>query len=75
MLGGLHPEAAPFWFAQGQGLGYGEAFVITLRRCIDAVVQNKVNQSPNFAEALHINRIIDGAYRSAKGEGWVEIRA
>ena len=40
MLGGIHPEADPFWYAQGQGLGYGEAFAITARRMIEAVAKN-----------------------------------
>jgi predicted dehydrogenase len=73
MLGGIHPEASPFWYAQGQGLGYGEAFVITLRRCIDAVLRNQPNQSPNFAEALHINRVIDAAYRSAETGNTIDV--
>ena len=59
MLGGIHPEAAPFWYAQGQGLGYGEAFVITARRAIEAVMKNDTHAKPSFDEALHVTRIID----------------
>ncbi len=74
MLGGIHPEAAPFWYAQGQGLGYGEAFVITARRAIEAVMHNDTKASPSFAEALHIVRIVDAVNRAAETEAWVSVR-
>lgn len=73
MLGGIHPEADPFWYAQGQGLGYGEAFVVTARRAIEAVMRNDLNATPNFQQALHINRVIAGAYQSAEEDRWVRI--
>ena len=73
MLGGIHPEAAPFWYAQGQGLGYGEAFVITARRAIEAVMKNDTHAKPSFDEALHVTRIIDAAYRSMESDQWVSI--
>lgn len=75
MLGGIHPEAAPFWYAQGQGLGYGEAFVITARRMIEAIVKNDLAVRPSFEEALHVARIIDAAYRSAETGATVAITA
>ncbi|WP_216332469.1 Gfo/Idh/MocA family protein [Rhizobium sp. X9] len=73
MLGGIHPEADPFWYAQGQGLGYGEAFVITARRAIEAVINANTNAAPNFAQALHINRVIAGAFQAAEEDRWVKI--
>lgn len=73
MLGGIHPEAAPFWYAQGQGLGYGEAFVITARRAIEAIMRNDIQASPNFEEALHVSRVIDAAYRSIESQQWVTV--
>jgi predicted dehydrogenase len=75
VLGGIHPEAAPFWYAQGQGLGYGEAFVITARRMIEAIKRNDLTARPSFEEALHVNRVIDAAYRAADIGTWVEVRA
>lgn len=75
MLGGIHPEAAPFWYAQGQGLGYGEAFVITARRVIDAVMRNDLTIGPSFKEALHIARVIDAASRSAELGQWLTVPA
>ena len=73
MLGGIHPEAEPFWYAQGQGLGYGEAFAITARRMIEAVMRNDLEARPSFAEALHVAQVIHAAYRSAAEGGWVDI--
>lgn len=73
MLGGIHPEAAPFWYAQGQGLGYGEAFVITARRAIEAVMRNDTSASPSFAEALHVVHVVDAVLRSAEGDAWVSV--
>ena len=73
MLGGIHPEAAPFWYAQGQGLGYGEAFVITARRMIEAIVGNDLAARPSFAEALHVAMVVDAAYRAAETASWVDV--
>lgn len=73
MLGGIHPEAEPFWYAQGQGLGYGEAFAITARRMIEAVMRNDLKTRPSFSEALHISSIIQAAYQSAAERRWVDL--
>lgn len=75
MLGGIHPEAAPFWYAQGQGLGYGEAFVITARRAIEAVLCGEATTSPNFSEALHIVHVVDAVLRSASSQDWIDLPA
>ena len=73
MLGGIHPEADPFWYAQGQGLGYGEAFAITARRMIEAVRRNDLAARPSFEEALHVLEVVAAAYRSAEEGRWVDI--
>ena len=75
MLGGIHPEAAPFWYAQGQGLGYGEAFVITARRAIEAVMRNDLAASPSFAEALHVAHVVDAVQRSTASQEWSAVPA
>ena len=73
MLGGIHPEAAPFWYAQGQGIGYGEAFVVTARRVIEAVMRGDVTARPNFAEALHVSHVVDAVLRAADRLDWLEV--
>ncbi|HEX6564278.1 MAG TPA: Gfo/Idh/MocA family oxidoreductase [Chthoniobacterales bacterium] len=73
MIGGMHPEAGAFWQAQGQGLGYGEAFVVTARRLIQAVQAGDRQFEPNFAQALHIGRVIEAAKQAAETNSWVPI--
>ncbi|MER9002656.1 Gfo/Idh/MocA family oxidoreductase [Mesorhizobium sp. M0862] len=73
MIGGIHPEAEPFWYAQGQGLGYGEAFVITARRLIEAIQKNDTSASPNFAEAAHINAVIEATVKAAATRSWQDV--
>jgi predicted dehydrogenase len=73
VIGGIHPEAAPFWQAQGQGLGYGEAFVVTARRFIDGMQSEERNIEPNFAQGLHISRVIDAVIGAAQSNSWIEI--
>ncbi len=73
VLGGIHPEAEPFWYAQGQGLGYGEAFVITARRFVEAILANDLAAEPSFAQAVHVSAIIDAAQRADAEKAWVEV--
>lgn len=73
VIGGIHPEAEPFWYAQGQGLGYGEAFVVTARRLIEAIQTNDAAASPNFAEAAHVNAVIEASVRAAATGQWQEV--
>ncbi|TIP47869.1 MAG: hypothetical protein E5X69_13815 [Mesorhizobium sp.] len=73
MIGGIHPEAEPFWYAQGQGLGYGEAFVITARRLVEAIAKNDTSASPSFAEAAHVNAIIEATVKAAATREWQEV--
>ncbi|CUX65265.1 Myo-inositol 2-dehydrogenase [Agrobacterium tumefaciens str. Kerr 14] len=70
MLGGIHPEAEPFWYAQGQGLGYGESFVITARRLVEAIRNNNTAAGPSFAEAVHINAVVEAVFSAAETRSW-----
>lgn len=73
MIGGMHPEAGAFWQAQGQGLGYGDAFVVTARRLIQAVQAGDRHFEPNFAQGLHIGRVIEAAKQAAETNSWVPV--
>lgn len=73
VLGGVHPGVDPFWHAQGQGLGYAEAFSITARRMIEAVVRKDRKVRPSVEEALHVNLVVDAAYRSVDALGWISV--
>ncbi len=73
MLGGIHPGAEHFWYAQGQGLGYAEAFVITHQRLIEAVLVGRTDVRPSFQEGLHVSRVVDAALRAAELSAWLEV--
>ena len=73
MLGGIHPGVDPFWHAQGQGIGYAEAFTINARRMVEAVTGRDRKVRPNVEEALHIVQIVDAAYRAVDEKGWVSV--
>lgn len=72
VIGGMHPQAGIFWYAPGQGLGYGEAFAITLRRFVDSIVTGK-NATPSFEEAYHISAVTDAVARAAESARWVDV--
>ncbi|MEQ8966936.1 MAG: Gfo/Idh/MocA family oxidoreductase [Azospirillaceae bacterium] len=73
MIGGIHPDADPFWFAQGQGLGYGEAFVITARKFVEAVRDGRTPPGPDFREALHVARVVAAVDEAAASGSWVPV--
>jgi predicted dehydrogenase len=73
VIGGIHPEAGPFWQAQGQGLGYGEAFVVTARRLIQAIKAGERNFEPNFAQALHISRVVGATIEASESSSWITV--
>lgn len=75
VLGGIHPQAESFWYAQGQGIGYGEAFVITARRLIEAIQKNEPATSPNFNEAAHINAVVEAMQAAADTRQWQNVTA
>ncbi len=73
VIGGIHPEADLFWQAQGQGLGYGDAFVVTARRLIQGIQRENPGTEPNFTQALHISRIIEAAVQASQSDTWIEV--
>jgi predicted dehydrogenase len=73
VIGGIHPEAGIFWQAQGQGLGYGDAFVVTARRLLEGIQRGDPATEPNFTQALHISRIIEAAVQAGQSDRWIEV--
>jgi predicted dehydrogenase len=72
VIGGMHPQASIFWYAPGQGLGYGEAFPITLRRFVESILKGE-NSTPSFEEAYHISAVVDATIRAAESGRWIEV--
>lgn len=72
VIGGMHPQADMFWYAPGQGLGYAEAFAITLRRFVESIVSG-IDSTPSFEEAYHVSEVTDAAWRAAETGRWVDL--
>ena len=74
MLGGIHPEADPFWYAQGQGLGYGEASAITARRMIEAVAAEQPRRAAQGrGGATRLARDRRGLPPHQNSDAWVTV--
>ena len=72
ILSGHHPGAEHFWFAPGQGMGYGEAFVLVVRRLARAIL-NGEPAAPSFEDGLRCLEFIQAANQAAEGGGWVDL--
>jgi predicted dehydrogenase len=72
VLSGHHPGAEHFWFAPGQGMGYGEAFVLVVRRLARAIL-NGEPASPSFEDGLRCLEFVQAANQASESDGWVEL--
>jgi len=72
ILSGQHPGAEHFWFAPGQGMGYGEAFVLVVRRLARAIL-NGEPAAPSFEDGLRCLEFVHAANQAADGGGWVDL--
>ena len=66
-----HPYGGGWW-PQGHGLGYADTFVIEVIEFIKAIVEDK-EFSPDFADGLICQQILDAVERSAKERQWIKI--
>ncbi len=72
ILGPQHPGGAGFWPVPGQGLGYGDAFLIACRDLFGAL-REKRQASPDFEDGLRACEVVEAALASAQDGGWVEV--
>lgn len=72
LLGRGHPGVAPFIFAHGQGLGYGDAFTVGIGAALRAVAAGE-QVAPSFVDGVRVAEVVDAAVRSAHDERWVEL--
>ena len=73
LMGGMHPGAEPFWYAQAQGIGYAEAFSIVATRFLQAIATNDKTIGPTFEQGLTASRFIDATLRAAESGRWEEV--
>jgi predicted dehydrogenase len=66
-----HPYAANWW-PDGHALGYEHTFVHTLADFLLSLKGRK-QFSPNFADGVQIQAVLDSALKSARTRRWVEV--
>jgi levoglucosan dehydrogenase len=73
VIGPRHEGAAPFWPVAGQGLGWGDAFTILLRRVLASTSGQPVAGAATFLDGLRAAEVVDAAIRSATEGRWVDL--
>jgi len=69
-MGPAHPD--PWWPIAGLGSGYLETSCNQLRDFVEAIADGG-SARPNFADGLHVQRVVDAVIESARANGWVDI--
>jgi predicted dehydrogenase len=72
IMGPQHPGATAFWPVAGQGLGWGDAFLISVRDLVSSLGLGRPPQ-PGFLDGLRSAEVVDAALTSARTESWVEV--
>ncbi|HKG39315.1 MAG TPA: Gfo/Idh/MocA family oxidoreductase [Conexibacter sp.] len=72
LIGGVHPNAAPFWFAPGQGLGYGDAFTMGIGAMLRGLADGEPVR-PDFHDGARAAELVDAALRAHAAGGWVDV--
>ncbi|MDQ6673348.1 MAG: gfo/Idh/MocA family oxidoreductase, partial [Chloroflexota bacterium] len=70
-LGPTHPDA--WWPIVGMGSGYLETSDNQIRDFVDAIVGGGAGR-PNFADGVHVQRVVGAVIESARSEVWVDMK-
>jgi predicted dehydrogenase len=73
IIGPKHPGAEAFWPVPGQGLGWGDAFVISMRDFLASVAAG-TQARPDFLDGLRAVEVVEAALASSTTRAWVDIR-
>jgi levoglucosan dehydrogenase len=73
IIGPQHPGAGAFWPVPGQGLGWGDAFLISVRDLLSSIARGAAPE-PGFLDGLRTAEVVDAALKSARTRSWVEVR-
>lgn len=71
IIGPQHRGAEAFWPVPGQGLGWDDAFLISVHDLLTAIVAAESAQ-PDFLDGLRVAEIVDAALRSAATHTWTD---
>jgi predicted dehydrogenase len=72
ILGPAHPGGEGFWPVPGQGLGYGDAFLIAWRDLFTSL-RDGTPASPDFLDGLRACEVVEAALASAETGAWVDV--
>ncbi|HEX6390421.1 MAG TPA: Gfo/Idh/MocA family oxidoreductase, partial [Solirubrobacteraceae bacterium] len=72
LIGGVHRNAAPFWFAPGQGLGYGDAFTMGIGAMLRGLASGE-DVTPSFYDGARAAELVDAALRAHASGAWVDV--
>ena len=72
IIGPMHPGAEYFWPVAGLGLGYGDAFLVSIRNLLHALSSGS-EASPNFLDGLRACEVVEAAQQSADSGQWAQV--
>jgi predicted dehydrogenase len=72
LLGPEHPDYGRFSQGPGHGLGFNDQKIIECARFLQAL-RDATRPSPDFADAAHVNLVLDAVLASSAGGGWVAV--
>jgi predicted dehydrogenase len=72
ILGPEHVRAEAFWPTPGLGLGYADAFAISVSDLLTAI-RDRRPAAPGFADGLRVAEVIEAALASVRRRGWVDV--
>jgi predicted dehydrogenase len=67
--------AAAFWPVPGQGLGWGDAFVLAMRDLLAAIAgDDHTPDRPSFVDGLRAMEVVAAAQESAADGRWATVQ-
>ena len=72
LLGPEHPDYGRFCQGPGHGVGFNDQKTVECARFMQAI-SDGTRPSPDFAEAAHVNLVLDAVLHSSSAGGWVSI--
>ncbi|MGH2944894.1 MAG: Gfo/Idh/MocA family protein [Solirubrobacteraceae bacterium] len=75
VIGPQHEGAEAFWPVAGQGLGWGDAFLLAARDLLGAVAGDEpAADRPSFVDGLRAMEVVAAAQESAAESRWATVR-
>jgi predicted dehydrogenase len=75
VIGPQHAGADAFWPVPGQGMGWGDLFVLATHDLVQAIAGGRPVVEPSFEDGIRAMAVVAAAQESAAGGRWVTVRA